>query len=57
MDGAEQVALAHVRAGDDFAALCGGLAAVVGPEAAAPTAGAVVLRWIDDGVLAAIARQ
>jgi hypothetical protein len=52
MDRTERVALAHVQAGDDFAALCAGVATIVEPEAAAATAGAMMLRWIEDGVLA-----
>ena len=53
MDLAERTALAHLQGGDEFAVLCSDLAAVVAPDAAAQTAGALVLRWIEDGVLAA----
>jgi hypothetical protein len=51
MDDAERTALAHVQVGDTFAELCNGVGTVVGPEAAAATAGALVLRWIEDGLL------
>lgn len=51
MDVAERMAWAHLEAGDEFAALCEGLAAVVPANVAAETAGALVLRWIEDGVL------
>lgn len=47
----EQAALAHVCSGDDFATICGGLAAIVAEESAAATAGALVLRWIEDELL------
>jgi hypothetical protein len=53
MDDTERTALAHVQAGDDFATLCGGLAELVSEEHAAATAGGLVLRWIEDGVLSA----
>jgi hypothetical protein len=51
MDLAERTALAHVQAGDEFADVCDGLAAVVAAGTAAETAGALVLRWIEDGAL------
>ncbi len=51
IDVAERIALGHVRAGDDFATLCGGLAAVVPGEEVAATAGALVLRWVKDELL------
>jgi hypothetical protein len=56
MDAVERTALAHVQAGDAFAGLCYGLTAVVAPEAAAEIAGALVLRWLADGVLAGLER-
>jgi hypothetical protein len=52
MDVAERVALAHIQAGDEFAVWCEALATVVPANVAAETAGALVLRWIEDGVLA-----
>lgn len=51
LDLVERAALMHVQAGETFAALCAGVAAVVGADVAAATAGALVLRWVDDGVL------
>jgi hypothetical protein len=51
MDATERAALAHVQAGDDFGTLCDGLTALVSQEDAAGTAGALLLRWIEDGVL------
>lgn len=51
MDVAERVALAHAQAGDEFAVWCEALAAVVPTNVAAETAGALVLRWIEDGLL------
>lgn len=53
MEEAERVALARVRAGDDFAGVCAALAAVVAAERAPATAAGLVLRWIEDGVVAA----
>lgn len=51
MDHIEQVALDHVRAGDDFGTTCEGLATLVAVDDVAATAAGMVLRWIDDGVL------
>jgi hypothetical protein len=51
LDEVERTALGHVQSGDDFGALCAGLASIVAEDAAAATAGALVLRWIEDGVL------
>ncbi len=53
MDAVEHTALRHVRAGDDFGELCVGLATVVPVDTIAATAGALVLRWIEDGLLGA----
>jgi hypothetical protein len=55
MDGLEREAFAHLRAGEEFGALCAGLATLVPAERAAETAGAMVLRWIEDGILVGIA--
>ncbi len=51
MDDVERTAVAHVQAGDDFAAMCTGLAALVPGDVVAATAAALVMRWIEDGVL------
>ena len=55
MDEAERVALARVRAGDDFAGVCEALAAVVSVDRAPETAAGLVLRWIEDGIVAGAA--
>lgn len=52
MDACERAALASVAAGESFAALCAVLEDVCDPEAAAPEAARLVLRWVDDGILA-----
>jgi hypothetical protein len=52
MDACERAALASVAAGESFAALCSVLEDVCGPEAAAPEAARLILRWVDDGILA-----
>jgi hypothetical protein len=57
LDEVERAALAHVQAGDDFGTLCAGLASMVPEETVAATAGALVLRWIEDGALRADTRQ
>lgn len=51
MDAIERTALAHVQRGNDFAALCDGLTAMVTPEEAAPTAASLLVRWVTDGIL------
>ena len=51
MDPVEQRALERVRRGDDFSGLCEGLAGLVPTDEAPRTAGALVLRWIEDGLL------
>jgi hypothetical protein len=51
LDEVERTALGHLQAGDDFGALCAGLASLVAEDAVAAIAGALVLRWIEDGVL------
>jgi hypothetical protein len=53
LDEAERTALEHVQAGDDFGTLCAGLASIIPEETVAATAGALVLRWIEDGALRA----
>ncbi len=55
MDGIERTALASVQAGDSFSTLCEGLATIAPAETAAEAAAGLVLRWIDDGMLAALA--
>ena len=52
----ERAALAGVRAGDSFAALCERVSAVVGEEDAAAHAAGLLATWISDGLLADIAR-
>jgi hypothetical protein len=53
MDVTERAALASVAAGETFGELCERVATVVGPDGAAVTAGALVLRWVEDSILAA----
>jgi len=52
MDATEQVALAGVCAGEPFAAICAALESLVPVEEAAPAVGSLLLRWIEDGILA-----
>jgi len=53
MDVVEQAALAGIRAGEPFAALCTKLEQFVNaPEEASTLIGSVLLRWIEDGILA-----
>ena len=51
MDAVEQSAFDHVRCGTEFAALCAVLAASAPTDAVARTAGGLVLRWVEDGIL------
>jgi len=53
MGAAERTAIAPVRAGATFGDVCAAVAAVVGAERAAEEAGALLLRWVADGILAA----
>jgi hypothetical protein len=43
-----------VRTGQSFAAVCETLASLVSAEEAAATVGSLLLRWIEDGLLAAM---
>ncbi len=52
LDSTEHVALAAVVSGATFGEVCAATAAVSGAERAAEKAGALLLRWIDDGLLA-----
>ncbi|MBI3301226.1 MAG: putative DNA-binding domain-containing protein [Deltaproteobacteria bacterium] len=52
MDATEQIALDGVRAGESFAAICATVESVLPPEEAASTVGSLLLRWIEDGILA-----
>jgi hypothetical protein len=54
MDAAEDAALAALRAGEPFAVVCEALGDQVG-EAAAGEAGALLARWIEDGLLTRVA--
>ena len=54
MNAPERLALEAVRAGQPFAAVCETLASLVSAEEAAATVGSLLLRWIDDGLLAAM---
>ena len=48
----QKIALEAVRAGESFAGVCAALEAVVSPEEAPQVMGSVLLRWIEDGLLA-----
>jgi hypothetical protein len=52
IDGLEVDALAVLTAGGTFAEICEAVAAHASPEAAAEQAGALLARWIDDGLMA-----
>ena len=51
MDAAERIAFDHLCRQDDFATLCAGLAAIVSADDVPRVAGALVLRWVEDGLL------
>ncbi|MCC6848398.1 MAG: putative DNA-binding domain-containing protein [Deltaproteobacteria bacterium] len=57
MDAIERRALERVCAGDDFGAMCFDLAAIVDADHVAATAGGLVLRWIEDGLLGRFPRS
>lgn len=52
MDASECAALERVAEGEPFAAMCDALVPLVGPERAAGEAAQIVLRWIEDGIVA-----
>lgn len=52
IDNVEQLALASIIAGEPFASVCAALEAQMSEEEAASTIGSLLLRWIEDGVLA-----
>jgi hypothetical protein len=52
LDTVEHVALEQVLAGEPFAAICDRLQAVLLPREAAREAAALILRWVEDGILA-----
>jgi hypothetical protein len=54
MDAIEDDAFAALRAGGSFGAVCDAVAAHVPEEAAAAESGALLARWIDDGLIAGI---
>jgi hypothetical protein len=54
MDPIEQAALTAVGAGDPFASVCATLAASLSEEEAASAIGSLLLRWIEDGILACV---
>jgi hypothetical protein len=51
-DMVEHVALKRLLAGAPFASICGSLEAMLPPAGAAREAAALLLRWVEDGVLA-----
>ncbi len=54
MDDSERIAFAALAAGGTFADVCERVASVASAEKAATTAGSLVLRWLEDGVLGAL---
>ena len=52
MDESEQVALDGMQAGESFAVACATLESLLPAEEAAPIMGSLLLRWIEDGILA-----
>ncbi len=52
MDVIEQAALARILGGEPFAAVCAALESLLPAEETAPTMGSLLLRWIEDGLLA-----
>jgi hypothetical protein len=52
MDAREQLALMRVVRGEPFASVCAALEAVMSPEEVAREAAQLLLRWIEDGILA-----
>ena len=52
MDAIEHAAFDRVLAGDPFAAVCGAVEAFLPEEEAAAAVGSLLLRWIEDGLLA-----
>ncbi len=53
MDDVEKAAFAELETGEPFGAICDAVAARVGEAPAAAEAGALLARWIDDGLIAA----
>ncbi|MGH9425328.1 MAG: hypothetical protein ACRD2L_03360, partial [Terriglobia bacterium] len=54
IDVAEQKALDCIGAGEPFAAVCAALESLLPAAEAAATAGSLLLRWIEDGILASL---
>jgi len=52
MDATEQLAWTPLCAGEPFAAICAALEPVLPPETAAREVGSLLVRWIEDGILA-----
>lgn len=52
MQTTQKIALAAVRAGESFAGVCAALEAVLPAEEAPQVMGSLLLRWIEDGLLA-----
>jgi hypothetical protein len=57
MDVVEQIALNCLLADQPFASVCAVLEDVLSPEEAVSTVGGLLLRWIEDGVLARFPEQ
>lgn len=52
IDNVEQTALTSILAGEPFASVCAALATQMSEEEAAATMGSLILRWLEDGILA-----
>jgi hypothetical protein len=52
VDTVERIALEQLLAGAPFAALCGRLEVILSPSEAAREAAGLILRWVEDGLLA-----
>jgi hypothetical protein len=52
MDTIEQLALASIVAGEPFASVCATLETQMSEEEASSAIGSLLLRWIEDGILA-----
>ena len=52
MDAVEQAALTTTQAGESFAAVCAAIEPLVTTDEVSTTVGSLLLRWIEDGILA-----
>lgn len=57
IEGTEKTAFEAVQAGESFAGVCAALEGDLSPEAAAQEMGSLLLRWIEDGILAQLSTR